>query len=219
MSSSDKDHGGVRWFRGWRGWMLVSASLAAVLALFDLVDWCRWRYVGAPSTMQFDWHPNGRLAQVSVRQLRITGSEIVVELREDGSVDLERSYRTWHGLVHATPQAEHLELFRSNAVWGQIDSAGITWRLQDLYKASGRLPDVLPLYPGPAYRQLGPRVVPDRWGRPYVYEPPTVDHPPRITTFGKDGVPGGTGDDEDWTVTFRANGEMDYEWPFGTLEP
>jgi general secretion pathway protein G len=43
------------------------------------------------------------------------------------------------------------------------------------------------------------RYVPkDLWGNDYRYEPPTAEHPyPRIYTLGKDGRPGGTGDDAD----------------------
>ncbi len=42
----------------------------------------------------------------------------------------------------------------------------------------------------------GPRLPRDPWGRPYRYEPPDAEFDfPRIWSCGKDGLPGGTGDD------------------------
>jgi general secretion pathway protein G len=38
----------------------------------------------------------------------------------------------------------------------------------------------------------------DPWGRKYLYEPPTPEHAePRILSYGRDGEPGGEGEDED----------------------
>ena len=38
----------------------------------------------------------------------------------------------------------------------------------------------------------------DPWGREYLYEPPGPGNPkPRVLTYGKDGKPGGKGDDAD----------------------
>lgn len=40
----------------------------------------------------------------------------------------------------------------------------------------------------------------DPWGGEYVYQPPTPEDPvPRITCYGRDGVPGGEGPDADVT--------------------
>jgi general secretion pathway protein G len=41
----------------------------------------------------------------------------------------------------------------------------------------------------------------DPWGRPYLYTPPTDGMPPVIMSYGADGKPGGTGQDEDVTST------------------
>jgi hypothetical protein len=46
----------------------------------------------------------------------------------------------------------------------------------------------------------------DPWGRPYIYK--LVDGKPRAACIGRDGVPGGTGPDEDQEVTSdEANGQ------------
>jgi general secretion pathway protein G len=38
----------------------------------------------------------------------------------------------------------------------------------------------------------------DPWGRPYLYEPPSPEHAePRVFTYGRDGEPGGEGEDAD----------------------
>ena len=37
----------------------------------------------------------------------------------------------------------------------------------------------------------------DPWGNPFVYEPPSGGRKLNITSYGKDGVPGGEGDDAD----------------------
>jgi general secretion pathway protein G len=37
----------------------------------------------------------------------------------------------------------------------------------------------------------------DPWGNPYVYEPPQAGTPAKIISYGKDGQPGGEGDDAD----------------------
>ena len=39
----------------------------------------------------------------------------------------------------------------------------------------------------------------DPWGRPYLYQPPTGDGAPVVMSFGADGKPGGTGEDQDVT--------------------
>lgn len=43
-----------------------------------------------------------------------------------------------------------------------------------------------------------PELPRDMWGHPLVYEPPTPEHrEPRVYSLGKDGRPGGTGEDAD----------------------
>jgi general secretion pathway protein G len=50
---------------------------------------------------------------------------------------------------------------------------------------------------GHAYLE-GKKVPRDPWGREYKYDAPTKEHPePRVYTYGRDGKPGGTGDDAD----------------------
>ena len=49
----------------------------------------------------------------------------------------------------------------------------------------------------------GGTVPKDPWKREYCYEPPTVERPrPHIVCFGKDGLPGGEGDDADTDELF-----------------
>ena len=68
----------------------------------------------------------------------------------------------------------------------------------------GRYPGSLEVLIRPdanGHRYLDVDAVPlDPWGRPYVYEPPLHGAPPfayRIYTRGRDGEPGGRGEDED----------------------
>ena len=39
----------------------------------------------------------------------------------------------------------------------------------------------------------------DPWKNPYVYEPPLGNQPYTVLSYGKDGAPGGEGDDQDIT--------------------
>jgi general secretion pathway protein G len=41
----------------------------------------------------------------------------------------------------------------------------------------------------------------DPWGRPYMYKPPAAGSPAVITSYGADGKPGGTDEDQDVTST------------------
>lgn len=67
----------------------------------------------------------------------------------------------------------------------------------------------LPAGDPPARRWRGPYLkkgVPlDPWGRPYVYEGPGATHPDTydVRTLGRDGRPGGSGEDEDLTSGAR----------------
>lgn len=59
-------------------------------------------------------------------------------------------------------------------------------------------PGVAALWRGPYLRQAVPM---DPWGRPWIYVAPGVLNPDAydLYTLGKDGKPGGTGEDEDLT--------------------
>lgn len=49
----------------------------------------------------------------------------------------------------------------------------------------------------------------DPWGNPYVYEPaPSGSQKFRVISYGKDGVPGGEGDDGDIDNVMIKNGEL-----------
>jgi general secretion pathway protein G len=49
----------------------------------------------------------------------------------------------------------------------------------------------------------------DPWGHEYGYEPPTSNHPnPLVFSYGKDGSPGGQGDDRDLTNDMLHNNEF-----------
>lgn len=67
---------------------------------------------------------------------------------------------------------------------------------------AGRYPESLeslvrPDVNGRTYLEKGERLL-DHWGREYLYDPPETGRPhPRVYTYGKDGFPGGSGDDAD----------------------
>jgi len=49
----------------------------------------------------------------------------------------------------------------------------------------------------------------DPWGNEYSYEPPTSGQPkPKVTCYGKDGVPGGDGKDKDFDNFMIQNGDI-----------
>ena len=86
----------------------------------------------------------------------------------------------------------------------EFDIAAIAQSL-DSYAVEnmGRFPETLealvtPDAQGQTY--LNRETVPiDPWGNPYVYEPPTGGRKLNVISYGKDGVPGGEGDDADIT--------------------
>lgn len=55
----------------------------------------------------------------------------------------------------------------------------------------------------------GSRVPVDPWKNEYLYEPPSGDQQARIYTLGKDGQPGGEGDDRDVDNLMIRDGEYD----------
>jgi general secretion pathway protein G len=76
----------------------------------------------------------------------------------------------------------------------------------------GKYPDslevlVTPDANGHTYLE-GKRIPKDPWKNEYQYDPPSPGHPePRVYSFGKDGQPGGEGDDADISnETIRENG-------------
>ncbi len=67
---------------------------------------------------------------------------------------------------------------------------------------NGRYPESLEALVTPdanGHTFLDQETVPiDPWGNPYVYEPPGPGQPkPRVISYGKNGIPGGEGDDAD----------------------
>jgi general secretion pathway protein G len=74
---------------------------------------------------------------------------------------------------------------------------------------NGRQPDTLEILVTPDENNRtflkGYTSVPlDPWGHPYQYDPPSAGREYRIYSFGKDGLPGGDGDDADIdTVTIK----------------
>jgi general secretion pathway protein G len=80
----------------------------------------------------------------------------------------------------------------------QIEAAISTFTVQN----NGREPDTLEVLVTPDENNRtilqGYTSVPlDPWGHPYQYDPPSAGRPFRIYSFGKDGLPGGDGDDAD----------------------
>ncbi len=51
------------------------------------------------------------------------------------------------------------------------------------------------------------KVPKDPWGNEYGYEPPVGTQDCIVTCFGKDGQPGGEGDDRDYTNIMLKDGE------------
>lgn len=48
----------------------------------------------------------------------------------------------------------------------------------------------------------------DPWGNPFEYQPPIGTEPFRVICYGKDGVPGGEGDDRDFDNVMIKNKEI-----------
>ena len=65
----------------------------------------------------------------------------------------------------------------------------------------GRYPDSLEALVTPdenGYTMIRASKLPnDPWGMPYMYDPPMSGQPFRVYSYGKDGMPGGEGDDAD----------------------
>ena len=74
----------------------------------------------------------------------------------------------------------------------------------DIYavESGGRAPETLNLLVTPdengrTYLKNRTMIPQDPWGHAYGYEPPTSERDYRVFTLGRDGKPGGTGDDAD----------------------
>lgn len=73
-------------------------------------------------------------------------------------------------------------------------------RLQDYWADHGKLPAQLTDMPTQPNRDGS---IDDGWGRPIVYRQ-LPDNKAVLCSFGRDGVPGGTGEDADLEETFQA---------------
>ena len=95
------------------------------------------------------------------------------------------------------------KLFTANKVKAKADIVGIEKAVNDYaIDNNGRFPDsiealVVPGDDGQAY--LSQETIPkDPWGNEYFYEPPPSGTTKfRVVSYGKDGQPGGEGDDAD----------------------
>ena len=93
-------------------------------------------------------------------------------------------------------------LTKSNVVIAKTDIVQINQALQGYARDHGmRYPDSLDQLLEPdadGYKYLDYDEVPvDPWDMPYMYDPPTSGNDYRIYTYGKDGVPGGEGENGD----------------------
>jgi general secretion pathway protein G len=95
------------------------------------------------------------------------------------------------------------KLGKANTTKAKADIVSIAKAVEDyVIENNGRYPDSIEALiqedeKGESY--LNKSTVPkDPWGNPYVYEPPTSGSRKfRVLSYGKDGVPGGDGDDAD----------------------
>ena len=95
------------------------------------------------------------------------------------------------------------KLGKANKTKAKADIVQIAKAVEDyVIENNGRYPDSIEVLVqedehGEAY--LKQTTVPkDPWGNPYIYEPPTSgSRKYRVLSYGKDGVPGGDGDDAD----------------------
>jgi general secretion pathway protein G len=101
----------------------------------------------------------------------------------------------------------HVDAAKETAARAQMEMLGAaldTYRLdngaypatRDGLDALGRAPAGAPNWRGPYLRKAVPL---DPWGRPYVYAAPGQVNPSGydLSTYGRDGRPGGTGEDAD----------------------
>lgn len=201
------------WFTGWRGALLCGGCVLALLGAIELGLQLRWRSNLRATSYDPEYYANGRLARVREEEARWLGGVLELWFLPDGTVDRERSYRARFGVRRAIPEAE-LRAIETNDWWSEVDATTIAFAIARHAKAHGSLPERL--------EELGPMrkpLPPDRWGRAYVYAPPANGAAARIVSFGKDGVPGGVGDDADWSGELAPNGDALFADPLSLVEP
>ena len=95
------------------------------------------------------------------------------------------------------------KLARANKTKAKADIVQIAKAVEDyVIDNNGRYPDSIEILvqendQGESYLQQT-TVPKDPWGNPYMYEPPpTGSRKFRVVSYGKDGTPGGEGDDAD----------------------
>lgn len=79
----------------------------------------------------------------------------------------------------------------------QTDLVVLEQRIRHYYEKNGMLPTSLAELPEAPSKE---NRVTDGWGRPIIYK--HVNGKVFLLSYGKDGLPGGSGDDEDITRTF-----------------
>lgn len=85
----------------------------------------------------------------------------------------------------------------------EVDISGLVTTLDTFaLENGGKYPEsleilVTPDENGRTFLQNQTSIPVDPWGNPYVYEPPQSGSPAKIISYGKDGQPGGEGDDAD----------------------
>ncbi len=95
------------------------------------------------------------------------------------------------------------KFFVAQGVKAKSDIIAIAEAVNDYaIQNNGRYPESLEALVTPdanGHTYLDQETVPvDPWKNPYVYEPPGPGQPkPRVISYGKDGIPGGEGDDAD----------------------
>lgn len=90
---------------------------------------------------------------------------------------------------------------------GSLDSALDTYAIEN----GGKYPDsleilVTPDENGRTFLKNKTSIPLDPWGNPYLYEPAQGGSLPKIISYGKDGQPGGEGDDADIDNVSMRNG-------------
>ncbi len=105
------------------------------------------------------------------------------------------------------------KLFVANVTKAKADIVTIAGAVdQYAIENSGRYPETIEVLVTPdenGYTFLDRETVPvDPWGNPYIYEPASSGGKFRVISYGKDGTPGGEGDDRDLDNVAIKNGEV-----------
>lgn len=210
MSERDRVPSGLA---GWRGALVCVAAGLALVGAVEVGLQAEWRARRRSTSYSQHEYPNGRVAHVREREERWLGGVLELWLRPDGTVDRERSHRARYGLRRALEEEEIAEI-ETNDWWGEVDAGRLAFAIGWHVRKHGSLPVRV--------EELAPPRTPfppDRWGRAYVYTPPEDGVPARITSFGKDGAPGGTGDDADWSGELDASGDARFSSRISKLSP